>query len=481
MPGDGMVHAGDAGIERAEVGAEACRWRTTGLMSWLASPGTIGADDGQLVGQLRQPREGRAEGDAGQAVAISPVALRMPSGADILGSNVSNWLGPPCRNRKMTDLSLSGLLASAAGAGRQEMGQREAAQSQGADPQEIAAIAAGGPIVEGEHGGALSRRGGVGRSGSHGRFLDRSSYPQSRRLSRTDFLRLNSRGHKIQTPKPRGSKEQITMRTRHAFTLLELLIVVAIIAVLAALLLVAVQRARMAADRVTCARPCRQIGVAMGVYQLTKGAFPQVRLCPDTPNDIYCFNAGGEGSSTGPNEQWWAPYDNRASVISTSILDINYVNANAKNWILWPYVEKNGKVFKCPDGVEVRKDHPDYGKPLQISYGMNHIGSAPSAGGPFGPSGQKLANFTYPAASVMLVWDHAHTPDCSNIGNPRTPAVPYVDSQTIHYPQRHGGVYNVLYCDGHVAPMQQVQLTVQMYYIQDYTFSQGGGPGGPSD
>ncbi len=50
----------------------------------------------------------------GSAVGISPVALRMPSGADIFGSNVSTWLGPPCRNRKMTDLSVNGRVVEGA-------------------------------------------------------------------------------------------------------------------------------------------------------------------------------------------------------------------------------------------------------------------------------------------------------------------------------------------------------------------------------
>ena len=44
----------------------------------------------------------------GSAVAISPVALRLPIGAVILGSNVSIWLGPPCRKRKTTDFPVSG-------------------------------------------------------------------------------------------------------------------------------------------------------------------------------------------------------------------------------------------------------------------------------------------------------------------------------------------------------------------------------------
>ena len=40
----------------------------------------------------------------GTLVGTSPVALRIPSGAVIFGSNVSNWLGPPWRNKKITDL-----------------------------------------------------------------------------------------------------------------------------------------------------------------------------------------------------------------------------------------------------------------------------------------------------------------------------------------------------------------------------------------
>lgn len=40
----------------------------------------------------------------GRLVSIAPRTVRIPSGASGFGSNVSNWLGPPCWNRKMTDL-----------------------------------------------------------------------------------------------------------------------------------------------------------------------------------------------------------------------------------------------------------------------------------------------------------------------------------------------------------------------------------------
>lgn len=97
---------------------------------------------------------------------------------------------------------------------------------------------------------------------------------------------------------------------RTAFTLAELLVAIAIVAILVGLLLPAVQAVRQAAARVSCANNLKQLGLAMHHVEAATGRLP---------------SAGDVGYSQGPPEV-----------------------SRGWSWQVFPYLEQSAAVFRCP-------------------------------------------------------------------------------------------------------------------------------------
>ncbi len=238
-----------------------------------------------------------------------------------------------------------------------------------------------------------------------------------------------------------------SLTARRGFTLIELLVVIAIMAILTALLMPALGRAKIRARQVSCLSNLRQVALAYTMYRNDyKDVNVPYRYCPDTPKDPYGLSAGvpsGNGPNnpppTGPNETWWAPYD------PTQVPD-GPPGAGYKLGLMYGYFGTTN-IFKC--AVE-----PQW----QCSFAMNY-----STGGPMLRPDSTVTD----PADRTVVWDHRRTPGCSDsrvTSPPRPPWVPF--DNTSHYRTRHANRMNAMFYDGHVVAIKPTDLRVSNFREQ---------------
>jgi prepilin-type processing-associated H-X9-DG protein/prepilin-type N-terminal cleavage/methylation domain-containing protein len=242
----------------------------------------------------------------------------------------------------------------------------------------------------------------------------------------------------------RNSKSSRPANFRGAFTLVELLVVIGIIALLVGILMPALAKARQQAQATQCMSNLRQINMAMLMFaQDNKGHLPQMGIAADSE----MIDVNGTGSPVKVSVRWFGGFYGSKFYGPAAML--------AKYW-------GTADVGGCPTFEVDDTLRPQYGP---VDYAYNSLYARHWAwveGGKLAATnprraylrsglGVKLSRIRS-ATEKALVWDSARlnndVPDRTPWGYPTTGNVLSIKSDS-NFHGRHGTRGNVGFVDGH--------------------------------
>jgi prepilin-type N-terminal cleavage/methylation domain-containing protein/prepilin-type processing-associated H-X9-DG protein len=217
---------------------------------------------------------------------------------------------------------------------------------------------------------------------------------------------------------------------RCGFTLVELLVVIGVIALLLAILLPSLNRARESANQVACLSNLRQLGLAFVMYTGdNRGWFPYPAALGETDPKT------GQPWRSEDWIYWQTPRDRRQSRIAS------YINGFAV------------KVFTCPSDdptIHTRKIYPD---PYLFSYTMNMaMCSDPNSG-----TRTKITGIRRPAEKILLVDEDERSLDDGNF-NPYligSSVENFLGTRHDHHKNDLHARGNICFADGHCAMVER--------------------------